>query len=77
MSDFSTLGVSFFLALPTSINNLEAFETMLSVAQKIKGGLDGELRDDQRNLMTAQTIEHYRQRVRDFELRQLKAGIRS
>ena len=77
MSDFSTLGVSFFLALPTSINNLEAFETMLLVAQKIKGGLDGELRDDQRNLMTAQTIEHYRQRVRDFELRQLKAGIRS
>ncbi|MFT4886188.1 MAG: cell division protein ZipA [Pseudohongiellaceae bacterium] len=77
MSDFSTLGVSFFLALPTTINNLEAFETMLSVAQQIKGGLDGELRDDQRNLMTAQTIEHYRQRVRDFELRQLKAGIRS
>lgn len=77
MSDFSTLGVSFFLALPTSINNLDAFETMLSVAQQIKGGLDGELRDDERNLMTAQTIEHYRQRVRDFELRQLKAGIRS
>jgi cell division protein ZipA len=77
MGSFSTLGVSFFLALPTSINNLEAFETMLSVAQQIKGGLDGELRDDQRNLMTAQTIEHYRQRVRDFELRQLKAGIRS
>lgn len=76
MSNFSTLGVSFFLALPTSINNLDAFETMLSVAQQVKGGLDGDLRDDERNLMTAQTIEHYRQRVRDFELRQLKAGIR-
>jgi cell division protein ZipA len=76
MSDFSTLGVSFFLALPTSINNLDAFETMLSVAKKIKDGLDGELRDDQMNLMTPQTIEHYRQRVRDFELSQLKAGIR-
>lgn len=76
MSDFSTLGVSFFLALPTSINNLDAFETMLSVAQQVKNSLDGDLRDDERNLMTAQTIEHYRQRVRDFELRQLKAGIR-
>jgi cell division protein ZipA len=76
MSDFSTLGVSFFLALPTSINNLDAFGTMLSVAKKVKDGLDGELRDDQMNLMTPQTIEHYRQRVRDFELSQLKAGIR-
>lgn len=77
MNDFTTLGVSFFLALPTSMNNLDAFELMLAVAQQVKGGLDGELRDDERNLMTAQTIEHYRQRVRDFELRQLKAGIRS
>ena len=76
MSDFSTLGVSFFLALPTSINNLDAFEKMLSVAKKVKDGLDGGLRDDQMNLMTPQTIEHYRQRVRDFELGQLKAGIR-
>lgn len=76
MSDFSTMGVSFFLALPTSMKNMDAFETMLSVAQQVREGLGGELRDDQRNLMTAQTIEHYRQRVRDFELRQLKAGIR-
>jgi cell division protein ZipA len=76
MSDFSTLGVSFFLALPTSINNLDAFGTMLSVAKKVKDGLDGELRDDQMNLMTPQTTEHYRQRVLDFELSQLKAGIR-
>lgn len=77
MSEFSTLGISFFLALPTSMKNMESFELMLAVAQQVKGGLDGELRDDHRNLMTAQTIEHYRQRVRDFELRQLKAGIRS
>ncbi|MFK7862937.1 MAG: cell division protein ZipA [Pseudohongiellaceae bacterium] len=76
MNDFTTMGVSFFLALPTSIRNMDAFETMLSVAQQVKDGLGAELRDDQRNLMTAQTIEHYRQRVRDFELRQLKAGIR-
>jgi len=73
MHEFSTLGVSLFLALPTPINNLEAFNQMLSVAQQIAAGVDGELRDDQRNLMTAQTIEHYRQRVRDFELRRLKA----
>jgi cell division protein ZipA len=74
MEEFSTLGVSLFLALPTAINNLEALEQMLRVAQQIRGALDGELRDDNRNIMTAQTTEHYRQRVRDFELRQLKAA---
>jgi cell division protein ZipA len=74
MEEFSTLGVSFFLALPTAINNLDALEQMLRVAQQIRGALDGDLRDDNRNLMTAQTTEHYRQRVRDFELRRLKAA---
>ena len=73
MQEFTTLGVSLFLALPTAINNLEAFEQMLSVARQLSNRLDGELRDDNRNLMTGQTIEHYRQRIRDFELRRLKA----
>ena len=73
MEEFSTLGISLFLALPTPINNLEAFKQMLQVAQLIREALDGELKDDHRNVMTAQTIEHYRQRIRDFELRRLKA----
>ena len=73
MDNFSTIGISFFLALPTQINNLEAFEQMLEIAQQIRGALDGELKDDHRNVMTAQTIEHYYQRIRDFELHQLKA----
>jgi len=74
MDDFTTLGISFFLALPTAINNLDAFEQMLGVAQEIRDTLDGDLKDDHRNGMTGQTIEHYRQRIRDFELRRLKAA---
>ena len=73
MDEFTTLGISFFLALPTPINNLDAFEQMLDVAQEIRATLGGDLKDDQRNVMTGQTIEHYRQRIRDFELRRLKA----
>lgn len=72
MEELTTLGLSLFLALPTPVNNLDAFEQMLSVAQQIRGALDGELKDDHRNGMTAQTTEHYRQRIRDFELRRLK-----
>ncbi|MEE3290371.1 MAG: cell division protein ZipA [Pseudomonadota bacterium] len=74
MEEFSTIGISLFLALPAQINNLQAFEQMLEVAQQVRGALDGELKDDHRSIMTAQTIEHYRQRIRDFELRQLKAA---
>ncbi len=74
MSEFSTVGVSLFLAMPTANNNLVAFEEMLNVAQKLCKALDGEIKDDQRNLISPQTIEHYRQRIQDFELRQLKAS---
>ena len=74
MQKFSTIGISFFLMLPTNINNLQALEYMIDVAQEVCEILDGELKDDHRNVMTAQTIEHYRQRIRDFELRQLKAA---
>ncbi|MCH7671044.1 MAG: cell division protein ZipA [Proteobacteria bacterium] len=73
MDAFSTTGVSLFLALPAALNNLEAFEQMLAVARQIQARLDGELKDDHRNVMTAQTMEHYRQRINDFELRCLKA----
>lgn len=74
MANFSTVGISMFLALPSPLNNLEAFDMMLGTAQRLCEVLDGDLKDDHRNVMTAQTIEHYRQRIRDFELRQLKAA---
>ena len=73
MDSFATVGISLFLELPAAINNLAAFEQMLQTARDLVDALDAELRDDQRNVMTGQTIEHYRQRVRDFELRLLRA----
>lgn len=73
MDSFATVGVTLFLELPAPVNNLSAFEQMLQTARDLVENLDAELRDDQRNMMTGQTIEHYRQRVRDFELRLLHA----
>jgi len=72
INDFSTRGLCFFLTLPNVINNMQAFNKMLDVAQKIRSLLDGEIKDDNRSVMTAQTVEHYRQRIRDFELLQLR-----
>jgi cell division protein ZipA len=68
---FSTVGLSFFLALPSaSGEHMRAFELMLSTIQKMASALPGELKDEQRSVLTKQTIEHYRERVRDFSRRQ-------
>ncbi|ACO79195.1 cell division protein ZipA [Azotobacter vinelandii CA] len=68
---FSTRAVSFFLVLPGPRHPKQAFELMVAAARKLAQELNGELKDDQRSVMTAQTIEHYRQRIADFERRQL------
>ena len=72
INDFATRGVCFFMTLPNVANSMQAFDRMLDAAQQLRIALDGDLKDDNRSVMTAQTIEHYRQRVRDFDLRQLR-----
>jgi cell division protein ZipA len=72
INDFATRGLCFFMTLPNVANSMQAFDKMLDVAQQVRITLDGDLKDDNRSVMTAQTIEHYRQRVRDFDLRQLR-----
>lgn len=72
MEEFSTPGVSLFLQLPGKHESyMQSFERMLETANALKDGLGGELKDENRSVLTRQTIEHYRQRIRDFELRQL------
>ncbi|MYD98033.1 MAG: hypothetical protein F4X98_11715 [Gammaproteobacteria bacterium] len=50
-----------------------AFDDMLEVAQDVGISLGGELKDERRSDMSAQTIEHYRQRVREFKRKSLRA----
>ena len=64
---FSTRAVSFFLGMPGPRHPRQAFDVMIAAARKLSNELNGELKDDQRNTMTAQTIEHYRQRIVEFE----------
>jgi cell division protein ZipA len=71
IDSFSTVGITLFLTLPVFDNkNMAAFEIMLSTAKNIAAALGAELNDDQRSIMTAQTMEHYRERIRDFARRQ-------
>lgn len=68
--EFTTPGISFFLSLPGPRDSVAAFETMLKTCAKLARELDCELRDENQSALTQQTIEHYRQRISDFERRQ-------
>ena len=63
-------GVTFFLKLPGPSRPVEALDRMLDVVRHLAKTLDGELRDEQRSVLTPQTMEHLRQRVQEFDRRQ-------
>jgi cell division protein ZipA len=63
-------GVSFFQSLP-GINSIHAYDIMMDTAKRLATELDGEILDLQQNPMTRQLIEHYRERVTEFERRRL------
>jgi len=69
-SAMTTPGISFFMSMPGPTNSLQAFDFMLETAQCVVRNLGGELKDERRSVMTGQTIEHCRQRIREFERKQ-------
>lgn len=76
MDNFETPGVSFFLTLPINADSLQAFEAMVDTTQALCDQLGGELKDENRSVMTQQTVEHCRQRVREFtRLQQLSRQV--
>jgi cell division protein ZipA len=71
MDEFETRGVTLFLQLPGPEQPLESLEDMVAVARDLAERLDAELKDEQHSVMTAQTIEHCRNRIREFARRQM------
>jgi len=67
-------GVCFYLTLPGPDDSMKAFEYMLETAQCVVRNLNGDLKDERRSVFTLQTIEHCRQRIREFERRQQLAA---
>ncbi len=70
MEQLQTPGISFFMSLPGPTDSIQAFDFMMETAQTVVRNLGGELKDENRSVMTAQTIEHCRQRIREFERKQ-------
>ena len=70
MDESMTPGVSFFMRLPGPDDSMQAFDYMIETAQCLVRNLGGELKDEYLSVMTQQTVEHCRQRVREFERKQ-------
>jgi cell division protein ZipA len=71
MDQFETPGVSFFMVLPIDADSMQSFDLMIDTARTVAGTLGAELKDDQRSVMTKQTLEHCRERIRDYERQRL------
>ena len=71
LHEIATPGVSFFMSLPGPKDYMKAFDYMLETAQCFARNLKGDLKDQDRSIMTAQTIEHCRQQIKEFERKQL------
>ncbi|CAA0113657.1 Cell division protein ZipA [BD1-7 clade bacterium] len=69
--DFSSPGVSFFLRLPGADDPTEAYNCMIEVAQALVRNLGGSLKDEAHSTATEQTLEHGRERIREFLKRKL------
>ncbi|GEN23453.1 hypothetical protein HCU01_14020 [Halomonas cupida] len=69
MDDFTSPGVTLLMPLPGANDTSAAFEAMVETAMVIVRHLGGELKDENRSVMTAQTVEFARQRVQEFERR--------
>lgn len=75
LEQLATPGVSFFLSLPGPSNNMMAFDYMVETARCVVRNLHGELKDENHSAVTAQTLEHCRQRIREFERKQKLAVV--
>lgn len=71
MEGQSFVGVSFFLMLPGPAGSKQALDLLLEAARRVAADTGGELHDQQHSVLTAQTAEHLRQRVMEFERRRL------
>ncbi|MCK5874044.1 MAG: cell division protein ZipA [Alcanivoracaceae bacterium] len=75
METQSFRAVTFFLKMPGPANPGDALERMIKTIRHLGDRFGGEVRDDQHSALTQQTIEHMRERVRDFERRSRVAGV--
>lgn len=71
MEQLETRAVTFFMGLPGPKNPMQAFNLMVETAKSVAQVVGGELKDENRSVLTTQTAEHNRQRIREYERKKL------
>ncbi|MDI3322851.1 cell division protein ZipA [Pontibacterium granulatum] len=71
MDELETRGLTFFMSMEEPRDVMNAFECMLATAETVAKHMGAELLDENRSVLRPQTKEHYRQRIRDFGMRNL------
>ncbi|MAA71493.1 MAG: hypothetical protein CL679_07175 [Bermanella sp.] len=71
IDELVTPGISLFMSLPGPDKPMEAFDAMAEVALVFARNFNATLHDDTHSDLTPQTLEHYRNRVREFSRKHL------
>ena len=69
MSELETRGLTLVLQLPGPEDCLKSYNIMCEHAQRLATFLNGDLLDQDHNIMTTQAISHYKEQVQLFGLR--------
>lgn len=77
LGSLETPGLSFFMTLPGPLAALDAWNSMLPVAQRVAQLLDAELLDESRNPLVEQTVAYLRNEMRQYDREQERHNIRA
>lgn len=69
MESFRTTGLCLFMTLPGPSRPMQSFTNMMECARMLAQEFGGSLLDTQRSIFSRQTENHYREKIRAFELR--------
>jgi cell division protein ZipA len=69
MQTLTTPAVSMFMKLQALDEPIDAYELMLDTARRLADEMGGALQDESRSALTNQTIEHWRQTIREQSLK--------
>jgi cell division protein ZipA len=77
LSELETPGLSFFMTLPGPLPALDAWNSLLPVAQRVAQLLDAELLDESRNPLVEQTVAFLRNEMRQYDREQERQQVRA
>ena len=70
LQSISTPGLAVFMQLPGPVECRKSLDTLLEVSKRLADALSGELCDENRSVLTQQTISHLKDKIETYRLKQ-------